>query len=517
MPVTTVEKLSDGRLPDARTGWIVTIAITLMAFGLRFVNFWYPNKIIFDETYYPKDAYSLLKFGYERSWPKDANERILSGEVDITLDKTAFTVHPPLGKWIIASGEYLFGMNPFGWRFMSVLFGSLLVLATIRLARRLSRSTLVGGIAGVLLTFDGLAFVMSRIGLLDIFQATFTVAAVACVVADRDYFRWRLAAHLTDHQIPDLDGRFGPLVWWRPWRVAAGVLFGCAIAVKWNSLYLLAAFGILSVAWDVGARMLAGASRAAYKSLLIDAPLAFISMVVLAIPVYLATWASYLTTDAGYLRQWGAEHPDDPLVKTVGAPLASLWRLHVETYNFHTGDYIRSQTHTYASHPAGWPLMLRTIGFDAVNGIKAGEDGCTATGTTCLRVINAMGTPLLWWLAAVALVSGALLWLSGRDWRYSVPVVATLAAWLPWIPHSDRPIFFFYAIMMVPFTVICLALILGRVLGPADHPKRRRRAVLAGLLAGLIVLNFAFIYPVLTDELMTRPAWLLRMWLPSWI
>ena len=264
--MTTVEKLSDGRMPDARTGWIVTITITLVAFGLRFVNFWYPNKLIFDETYYPKDAYSLLKFGYERSWPGDANERILSGDVDITLDKTAFTVHPPLGKWIIASGEYLFGMNPFGWRFMSVLFGSLLVLATIRLARRLSRSTLVGGIAGVLLTFDGLAFVMSRIGLLDIFQATFTVAAVACVVADRDYFRWRLAAHLTDRQIPDLDGRFGPLVWWRPWRVAAGVLFGCAIAVKWNSLYLLAAFGILSVAWDVSARLLAGASRAAYKS-----------------------------------------------------------------------------------------------------------------------------------------------------------------------------------------------------------------------------------------------------------
>lgn len=119
--------------------------------------------------------------------------------------------------------------------------------------------------------------------------------------------------------------------------------------------------------------------------------------------------------------------------------------------------------------------------------------------------------------ATVALVVGTLMWLSGRDWRYSVPVLATLAAWLPWIPHSGRPIFFFYAIMMVPFTVICLALALGRVLGPADHPKRRRRAILVGLLAGLIVLNFAFIYPVLTDELMTRPAWLLRMWLPTWI
>ncbi|MDO4784868.1 MAG: phospholipid carrier-dependent glycosyltransferase [Propionibacteriaceae bacterium] len=515
--MTTVEKLSDGRLPDARTGWIVTIAITLVAFGLRFVNFWYPKILVFDETYYPKDAYSLLKFGYERTWPKDANDRILAGDADIMLNDPSFTVHPPLGKWIIALGEQLFGMNSFGWRIMSVVFGSLLVMATIRLARRLSRSTLVGGIAGVLLTFDGLAFVMSRIGLLDIFQATFTVAAVACVVADRDYFRWKLASYLTGTGIPDLDGRFGPLVWWRPWRIAAGVLFGCAIAVKWNSIYVLAAFGILSVAWDVGARRLAGASRAAYKSVLIDAPLAFVKMVIVGLLAYVATWSGYLLTDGGYLRQWGAQHPDDPVVKVLGAPLGSLWRFHVETYKFHTGDYIRSQTHTYASNPLGWPLMLRTIGFDATNDIKAGEDGCTATGTTCLRVIQAMGTPLLWWLAAVALLIGAVLWLSGRDWRYSVPVLATLAVWLPWTPHSDRPIFFFYAVVMVPFTVTGLALVLGRVLGPADHPERRRRSILVGTLVGLVVLNFAFIYPVLTDELMTRTAWLLRMWLPSWI
>ncbi|MBE1028532.1 glycosyltransferase family 39 protein, partial [Escherichia coli] len=50
---------------------------------------------------------------------------------------------PPVGKWLIATGEQLFGFNSFGWRFSSVVFGSLLVLMTIRLARRLSRSTMV--------------------------------------------------------------------------------------------------------------------------------------------------------------------------------------------------------------------------------------------------------------------------------------------------------------------------------------------------------------------------------------
>ena len=34
--------------------------------------------VIFDETYYAKDAWSLLQFGYEGNWPKDANTEILA-------------------------------------------------------------------------------------------------------------------------------------------------------------------------------------------------------------------------------------------------------------------------------------------------------------------------------------------------------------------------------------------------------------------------------------------------------
>lgn len=518
--MTTVQKLSDGKLHDARRSWWVTLGITALAFGLRFVGFWNPHKLVFDETYYPKDAYSLLKFGYERDWPKAevVNPQILAGTPDVMGTQAGFAVHPPLGKWLIAVGEQLFGMNPFGWRFMAVVFGSLMVLLTIRLARRLARSTLVGAIAGLLITFDGLSFVMSRIGLLDIFQATFVLAAAACVVADRDWFRLRLASHLDRHAMIDLDGSFGPVVAWRPWRLAAGVMFGCAIAVKWNSLYALAAFGLLSVAWDIGARRLAGASRASLKAFFIDAPLAFCYLVFVSFLVYLSTWSGWLLTEGGYDRRWGAEHPDDPLVRTIGAPLASLWKLHTDIYGFHTGDYIKSQTHPYASHPATWLFMIRPIGIDAVNDIQPGTDGCTAVAPgTCLRVINGMGTPLLWWMAAAALFAGLFWWLSGRDWRFAVPVVGTLSVWLPWFLHADRPIFFFYAIVMVPFTVTGLALAMGKILGPANSPGRRRRAIIVGTAVALVIINFAFIYPILTDELMTRTQWLLRMWFGTWI
>ncbi len=244
---------------DRMNGWIVTLIIGAIAFVIRFVNLGYPNKLVFDETYYAKDAYSLLKFGYERNWPSDANSKIIAGNVDVMQDTAAFVVHPPLGKWLIAGGEYLFGMNSFGWRFASLVFGTLLIMVTIRLVRRVSKSTLIGGLAGILLTFDGLEFVMSRTALLDIFLAFFVVAAVACLVADRDWFRNRLARHLERREIPDLGGRFGPALVLRPWRIAAGICFGLALGSKWNALYLLAAFALLSLAWDVGARRLAGA------------------------------------------------------------------------------------------------------------------------------------------------------------------------------------------------------------------------------------------------------------------
>ena len=66
-------------------------------------------------------------------------------------------VHPPVGKWTIAIGEYAFGLTPFGWRFMTALLGTLAILLVVRIGRRMTRSTLIGAIAGFLLAIDGMA------------------------------------------------------------------------------------------------------------------------------------------------------------------------------------------------------------------------------------------------------------------------------------------------------------------------------------------------------------------------
>jgi dolichyl-phosphate-mannose--protein O-mannosyl transferase len=79
-------------------------------------------------------------------------------------------------------------------------------------------------------------------------------------------------------------------------------------------------------------------------------------------------------------------------------------------------------------------------------------------------------------------------------------------------------LFFFYAIAILPFSVMALSLCLGRLLGAATAGDRRMfGAVLAGAYVALVVANFGYLYPVLTDELLTRPQWLARMWFRSWI
>ena len=136
-----------------------------------------------------------------------------------------FVVHPPLGKETIAVGEWLFGLTPFGWRLMVAVLGSLAILMTARIARRMTRSTLLGCVAGLLLALDGLEFVMSRTALLDISVMFWVLAAFGCLVIDRDRSRARLAAAvLRDAERADVAAEAGM----RPLPPGPGRGSGCA-------------------------------------------------------------------------------------------------------------------------------------------------------------------------------------------------------------------------------------------------------------------------------------------------
>jgi dolichyl-phosphate-mannose--protein O-mannosyl transferase len=185
---------------DRRTAWLLTALLGIGAFALRLWDLGYPSDLLFDEAYYPPEARELLEWGHEYN------------------RGYTFIVHPPLGKWLIAGGIGLFGYDSFGWRFPSAVAGSIAVVVLTRLTRRLTGSTLLGLVAGLLLALDGLAFTLSRIGLLDVFLQVFVLSAVACLVVDRDRVRARVRAGTT----AATGFALGP----RGWRLAAGFLFG---------------------------------------------------------------------------------------------------------------------------------------------------------------------------------------------------------------------------------------------------------------------------------------------------
>ncbi len=91
--------------------------------------------------------------------------------------------------------------------------------------------------------------------------------------------------------------------------------------------------------------------------------------------------------------------------------------------------------------------------------------------------------------------------------------------WLPWELNDDRPIFSFYASAILPFTIVALTLAMGEILGRDPGPSRRRTVgtIITGSFFILVVLNFAWFWPIWTNELLTRSEWLDRMWFSRWI
>ena len=534
---------------DPVIGWCATVLVTAFAFVMRLWHLGTPREFEFDETYYAKDAWSLLHFGYARDYVDGANQKILDGTVTgIWKDTPEMIVHPEVGKWLIALGEKTFGMDPTGWRISSAIAGAMLIFVMIRMVRRLTGSTLLGVVAGLLLSFDGLEFVLSRLALLDIFLALFTLAAVSCMLADRDWYRAKLARSL-DRPV----STWGPIVLWRPWLLASGVLWGLACGTKWTAMYPLAAFGVMVWLWSAGARRSFGVRFAVLKSAVGDGIPAFVHLVVVAAVVYVASWGGWLAHSDQYEKHlsstqythytgqghcdgetYVADNPDnDKKWPTATEPdahglggvvqsLRSLWYYHQDALTFHT-HFLTCATHTYASNPTGWLLLNRPVGVAADTGIKPGtvSDGeiCRASADSdCLRQVLLLGTPLLWWGGVVALLFACVMWVVKRDWRFGVAVVGVASTWLPWLHYADRPIFSYYAIVTLPFTVLAIALAIGTLIGPARQGRRRIiGTAIAGTFVVAVIANFAWFWPIYTNGLLTHSEWLERIWFTRWI
>jgi dolichyl-phosphate-mannose-protein mannosyltransferase len=463
---------------------LLTAVLGLATLVTRLWDISYPADLVFDEAYYPPEAKEMIELGYEYN------------------RGYTFIVHPPLGKLLIAAGQQLFGYDSFGWRVPSAVAGTIAVVVLTRLARRLTGSTLLGLIAGLLLALDGFSFSLGRIGLLDVFLQMFVVSAVACLVVDRDRVRERVREGAD--RVTRTGFRLGP----RGWRIAAGVLLGSACAVKWSGIYFLAFFALLSLWWDRSAWREAGVPRPTRVALRRGLPGAAWALGAVPVLTYLATFTGWFRGENSQGRHWADQHPDTAFPWIPGA-LRSLWHMHGQWLEFHNG---LSTPHPWESGPWSWLVDGRPILLWNPQGLTDPD------GNQVIRYILMVGTPTLWFLFAPAMLW--LLWriIARRDPAALTVAVGIAAGWLTWFVNLDRTMFIFYMAPALPFFVLAVTLVLQDVLGPPGASPLRRQVGLAAvcLYLAMVAMTFVFFYPILTGEPLSHAEWLQRMWFPSW-
>lgn len=174
----------------------------------------YMNSTYFDEIYHPRTAYEHLNnvYPYEVS-------------------------HPPLGKLIISIGIAMFGMVPFGWRFMGTLFGVLMVPILYVFLKNLFGKTPVALCGAALFTFDFMHLVQTRIATIDTYGVFFILVSY--------YFMYRW---LTVPAGKKLRHYVLPLF-------LSGLFWGVGCASKWTVVYAGAGLALL---WLLGMIFKAG-------------------------------------------------------------------------------------------------------------------------------------------------------------------------------------------------------------------------------------------------------------------
>jgi dolichyl-phosphate-mannose--protein O-mannosyl transferase len=331
------------------------------------------------------------------------------------------------------------------------------------------------------------------------------LAAFGCLLIDRDRTRARFARRL------EAGGSYA--MGWRWWRLAAGVCLGACTATKWSGLYVVAAFGLMSVLWDVSARRAVGQRHWLAAGLLRDGALAAVQILPVMALTYLASWTGWIRSNLGYGRNWAADHPGTGLWRYAPDWLRSLEHYHRDMFNSAIGI---TSPHDYSANPWSWLIQARPTSI-AYKGWANGNHPCPYSN--CSRAVTSLGNPVIWWGGTVALVVVLAMWLLARDWRAGAIVTGLAAGYLPWFLYQQRTVFTFYCVAFVPYVVLALTYVLGLLIGPRNASPTRRLygGVAAGSIVLLVVLAFAFFYPVWSAQRISYDDWSDRMWLPSWI
>lgn len=377
--------------------------------------------------------------------------------------------HPPLGKLIISIGIHLFGMTPFGWRFMGALSGALMVGLMFLLLKNMFGRRTVALCGTAMLAFNFMLFTQTRIATIDTYAALFILLAF--------WFMYRYIS--LDYETP-----FHKTL---PALAVSGLFFGLGAAAKWSSLFIAPALALLWLTYQLLRAKHVGSSpsqrafgRYLWKTILVSA--AFF----LLIPgiIYYLSYIPYAAA-AGV-----------SIFSSQGFDIVRQNQVFMFTY--HAGI---DATHPFSSYWWQWVLNIRPILY-YLDHYPAGMRS----------VIAAFGNPLVYWGGLLAILAMPLAVIRDRDGRAFAIFVSYLLLLAPWF-FITRLTFAYHYFPNSIFLALALAYVF-------DHLFRRGRGMYQTVIFSFTALSFVLFvlfYPALSGT--PAPVWLFQnvlRWFPSW-
>jgi len=386
------------------------------------------NSMYFDEIYHGQAAFQIS----EDLWP----------ETELS--------HPPLGKILIGFGISIFGMTPFGWRFMGVAVSALILVIFYCLVKQMFGKRFVAVCSTIVFAASFMHFVQTRIATIDTYAVLFVMLQF-----------WFIYRYVTQ----DYDTPFRKTL---PSLALAGVFFGLGAASKWSVLYLAPALAILWLVYQILRRNhyrdteQKGFGKYLLKTILMSC---VFFLLVPGIIYYL----SYI-----------------PYSSAMGYGLFSRGHLGIVVENqrfmlwFH--DAVAGAEHAFSSYWWQWMFNIRPVLFYS----EITPDGYRSAMMT-------FGNPAVYWGGLLALVAMAVAWVRRRDGRAFAILLCYFALLLPWV-FIPRTSYAYHYFTNSIFLVLALAYVF-------DHLIRRQRGPYKTAVVAFTVVTvglFVMFYPVLS-------------------
>ena len=428
---------------------------------------YYMTEMYFDEVYHARTAYEHI---YHL--------------------KPYETTHPPLGKIIIGIGIRIFGMNPFGWRFMGTLFGVLMLPLMYVLAKRLFKKTLFAFIPTFLFAVDFMHYTQTRIATIDSYSIFFILLMY-------------LFMYIYTEQNYNKEPFYKSLV---PLALS-GVAFGLAAATKWLCLYGGAGLAIIFFMqlWkryreyifvkealaDEERLALMGADKRAYfeeisqnyiRKTFVTLLWCILFFIIVPIIIYCLSYIPYMLDGVFDF-------------KVILDNQESM-------FNYHS-NLQTDKPHPFSSEWYKWPIIYRPVFFFQGHGYT---DGMMSSMST-------MGNPAIWWGAIVSVITMLVIRLrKGKFGKKTLFLsIAALSQYLPWVLISRETFIYHY------FATITFLILLMGVLAKYLIERTRRGKTIVFIFLGVAGLLFVMFYPVTTGIVIPKAySDIFLRWLPTW-